>query len=167
MGRKITVDRREGCFEATFGLGLTLRRAHLRAAAAFAEALAPLGIQLRHFAVLVELSEESPLRQSDLARRTDNDKVSMMRIVDHMENAGLVVRRAQPGDRRVRAVEMTEDGRRMYDAAHRAAQDVSADLLEHLPPRERDRFTDLLARFTAPPGKHAVTPEARPNRAGP
>ena len=39
-----------------FALGLLLRRAHWRAAAVMAEALRPLGIELRHFAVLLVLA---------------------------------------------------------------------------------------------------------------
>ncbi|MEU9450804.1 MarR family transcriptional regulator, partial [Streptomyces sp. NPDC048277] len=38
-----------------FALALLLRRAHWRAAAVMAEALRPLGIELRHFAVLLVL----------------------------------------------------------------------------------------------------------------
>jgi DNA-binding MarR family transcriptional regulator len=165
-GRRLAAKPNGAAFVETFGLGLALRCAYLRAAAAFAAALAPLGIQLKHFAVLVELAEQSPPRQSELAARTVTDKVSMMRIVDHLEGAGLVVRRAQPGHRRVRAVEMTEDGRRMFEAAHQAAQDVSAGLLGHLSPADRRRFIELLARFCQPPTPEPTsTPRTR--RAGP
>ena len=38
-----------------FALGLALRRAHWHAAAVMSQALRPLGIELRHFAVLIVL----------------------------------------------------------------------------------------------------------------
>ncbi|HZZ48406.1 MAG TPA: MarR family winged helix-turn-helix transcriptional regulator [Pseudonocardia sp.] len=138
-------------FAATFGLGLTLRSAHLRAAAAYESALTPLGLELKHFAVLIELTQDGPLSQSELARRTGNDKVAIMRIVDHLESAALVSRRPRPGDRRVRVVTLTSDGQRVYRQAHLAARDVSARLLEHLAPADRAVFTALLDQFAAPP----------------
>ncbi|MFJ9707065.1 MarR family transcriptional regulator, partial [Streptomyces sp. NPDC101234] len=43
-----------------FALALLLRRAHWRAAAVMTEALRPLGIELRHFAVLLVLVDRGP-----------------------------------------------------------------------------------------------------------
>ena len=90
-----------------FALGLLLRRAHWRAAAVMAEALRPLGIELRHFAVLIVLVDRGPTVQRDLAAATGSDKAGIMRVVDDLERKGLAVRKAVPGDRRVRAVEIT------------------------------------------------------------
>ncbi|MEV2198204.1 MarR family transcriptional regulator, partial [Streptomyces phaeochromogenes] len=50
-----------------FTLGLLLRRAHSREAAVIQEALRPLGIELRHFAVLIVLVDRGPTVQRDLA----------------------------------------------------------------------------------------------------
>ncbi len=44
-----------------------------------------------------------------------------MRVVDDLERRGLAVRRNVPGDRRVRAVEITPEGVELFDAAHVAA----------------------------------------------
>lgn len=105
-----------------FALGLLLRRAHWRAGAVMAEALRPLGIEIRHFAVLMVLVDRGPTVQRDLAAATGSDKAGVMRIVDDLERKGLAVRRAVPGDRRVRAVEITPAGLELFDAAHVAAE---------------------------------------------
>src|SRR4051812_35492635 len=83
-----------------FALGLLLRRAHWHAAAVMTEALQPLGIELRHFAVLIELIDRGPTVQRDLAAATGSDKAGIMRVVDDLEHKGLAVRKAVPGDRR-------------------------------------------------------------------
>ena len=85
-----------------FALGLLLRRAHWRAAAVMSEALRPLGIELRHFAVLLVLVNRGPTEQRDLVEATGSDKAGIMRIVDDLERDGLAVRKSVPGDRRVR-----------------------------------------------------------------
>ncbi|MFJ6946745.1 hypothetical protein ACISU4_19195, partial [Streptomyces wuyuanensis] len=64
-----------------FALGLLLRQAHWRAAAVMAEALRPLGIELRHFAVLIVLVDRGATVQRDLAAATGSDKAGIMRVV--------------------------------------------------------------------------------------
>src|SRR5436309_6649311 len=104
-----------------FALGLLLRRAHWRAATVMAEALQPLGIELRHFAVLIVLVDRGSTVQRDLAAATGSDKAGIMRVVDDLERKGLAVRKTVPGDRRVQAVEITTEGLKLFDVCHRAA----------------------------------------------
>jgi MarR family transcriptional regulator, lower aerobic nicotinate degradation pathway regulator len=62
---------------------------------------------LRHFAVLLVLINRGPTEQRDLVEATGSDKAGIMRVVDDLERNGLAVRKSVPGDRRVRAVEIT------------------------------------------------------------
>ncbi|MBI0299446.1 MarR family transcriptional regulator [Streptomyces sp. PRKS01-29] len=133
-----------------FALGLLLRRAHWRAAAVMTEALRPLGIELRHFAVLIVLVDCGPTVQRDLAVATGSDKAGIMRVVDDLERKGLVVRKAVPGDRRVRAVEITPEGLELFDAAHVAAEPLAERLVGELGADEAERLKDLLTRFAYP-----------------
>ncbi|MFE2215844.1 MarR family winged helix-turn-helix transcriptional regulator [Streptomyces canus] len=133
-----------------FALGLLLRRAHWRVAAVMGEALRPLGIELRHFAVLIELVNHGPTVQRDLAAATGTDKAGIMRIVDDLERKGLAVRKAVPGDRRVRAVEITPRGLELFDAAHEAAEPLAERLVAELGRGEPEQLTDLLTRLAHP-----------------
>ncbi|MFE5816530.1 MarR family winged helix-turn-helix transcriptional regulator [Streptomyces sp. NPDC056479] len=133
-----------------FALGLLLRRAHWHAAAVMTEALRPLGIELRHFAVLIVLADRGPTVQRDLALATGSDKAGIMRVVDDLERKGLAVRKAVPGDRRVRAVEITPQGVELFGAAHVAAEPVVERLAAGLGPGEPEQLTDLLTRFADP-----------------
>ncbi|MFD9001492.1 MarR family winged helix-turn-helix transcriptional regulator [Streptomyces sp. NPDC059582] len=130
-----------------FALGLLLRQAHWRAAAVMEEALRPLGIGLRHFAALIVLVDRGPTVQRDLAAATGTDKAGIMRVVDDLERKGLAVRKAVPGDRRVRAVEITSQGIELFDAAHVAAEPKAELLVAGLKPGEPEQLTDLLTRF--------------------
>lgn len=134
-----------------FALGLLMRRAHDRAASALAEAVRPLGLELRHFAVLIALNARGPMNQNGLVTATGSDKASMVRVVDDLEAKGLVARRPFPGDRRVHQVEMTSRGLEVFDAAHVAAGPIADRLVAHLSPGEAVALFDLLNRFTYPP----------------
>ncbi|HEY6650008.1 MAG TPA: MarR family transcriptional regulator [Mycobacterium sp.] len=133
-----------------FALGLALRRAHWHAAAVMSEALRPLGIELRHFAVLLVLVNRGPTEQRDLVAATGSDKAGIMRVVDDLERKGLAVRKPVPGDRRVRAVEITPKGLELFDAAHEAAEPLAKRLVAPLKPAEAKQLADLLTRFTSP-----------------
>jgi DNA-binding MarR family transcriptional regulator len=132
-----------------FALGLLLRRAHWRAAAVMSEALRPLGIELRHFAVLLVLVDRGPTEQRDLVDATGSDKAGIMRVVDDLERKGLAVRKPVPGDRRVRAVEITPKGLELFDSAHIAAEPLAERLVSAMAPGEAEQLNDLLTRFTS------------------
>jgi MarR family transcriptional regulator, lower aerobic nicotinate degradation pathway regulator len=133
-----------------FALGLALRRAHWHAAAVMSEALRPLGIELRHFAVLLVLVNQGPSEQRQLVEATGSDKAGIMRVVDDLERKGLAVRKPVPGDRRVRAVEITAKGLELFDAAHAAAEPLAERLVSPLTPAEAEQLTDLLDRLSHP-----------------
>ena len=132
-----------------FALGLLLRRAHRRVATAMAEALRPFGIELRHFAVLLVVVDRGPTEQRDLVEATGFDKAGIMRVVDDLEHKGLAVRKPVPGDRRVRAVEITKKGLELFDAAHVAAEPMAEQLVSALKPKEVEQLRNLLTRFTS------------------
>src|SRR6478735_3656611 len=115
-----------------FALGLLLRQAHWRAATVMSEALRPFGIELRHFAVLLVLVNRGPTVQRDLAAATGSDKAGIMRVVDDLERKGLAVRKSVPGDRRVRAVEITARGLEVFDSVHVAAEPLAERLVAEL-----------------------------------
>ncbi|MFF3462404.1 MarR family winged helix-turn-helix transcriptional regulator [Streptomyces sp. NPDC001984] len=137
---------------SAFALALLLRRARWRAASAMREALRPLGIELRHFAVLIVLIDRGPTIQRDLAAATGSDKAGIMRVVDDLERKGLAVRKTVMGDRRVRVVEITPEGIELFDEAHEAAS-VAERLVAELGPGEPEQLMDLLTRFACPTGR--------------
>jgi DNA-binding MarR family transcriptional regulator len=135
--------------ELRYEIGPLLRLAHGRAARAFSAALEPLAIEGKHFAVLNHL-DRHPRSQRELIELIDSDKASMVRLIDDLEAKGLVRRDLAPGDRRVRAVTLTDGGKAALVEARRTAGLVATRLLAHLPPDDRARLISLLREFVHP-----------------
>ncbi|WP_051809471.1 MarR family winged helix-turn-helix transcriptional regulator [Actinoplanes subtropicus] len=128
-------------------IGQLLAGAHKRAARRFAEALTPLGIDGRLFGVLNTLGRLGPCTQARLVTELNGDKSTMMRTVDELEAMGLAVRQAVPGDRRARAVALTDEGRKRLAVARLNADHVAGELFAAMSETDRTALRDLLAAF--------------------
>jgi DNA-binding MarR family transcriptional regulator len=127
-----------------FAIGLLLRQAHNLVVAATDDALVPFGFERRHLMVLMRLQAAGPLSQRDLVAQTDHDKASIVRIVDDLERLGLASRQLVAGDRRLRAVTMTDHGRDVLAQAHRAAEPAITRATDNLNPAQMGQLLDLL-----------------------
>ncbi|MBI5161295.1 MAG: MarR family transcriptional regulator [Micrococcales bacterium] len=67
--------------------------------------------------IVLDLLAEGPVAQVDLARRGRVTPQTMSRTVDTLVAAGYVRRTADPLDRRIRIVERTEAGLRVFTAS--------------------------------------------------
>lgn len=74
---------------------------------------------IRHAVFEVLLKLDRPASMGDLAGELILTSGGMTRLIDRMEESGLVARHAAPGDRRGRLVELTEAGRAKLDEAMR------------------------------------------------
>jgi DNA-binding MarR family transcriptional regulator len=68
------------------------------------------GIQLRDYIVLSALDKTPNLTQVELGKALGLDRTTLMSQLDRLERAGLVVRRTDPHDRRIRIPEITKAG---------------------------------------------------------
>ena len=83
-----------------------------------AELQAEGAMTLRWYDVLVNLEEaERPVRMNELASRILASKSGLTRVIDRMEEAGLVERQRPPQDRRAIDVVMTPEGLQALRAA--------------------------------------------------
>ena len=69
-------------------------------------------------------------RITDLAERASMSKQAMMDVVDQCEAWGLVLREADPHDRRAKRVRYTDAGREWHAAFQRAVQQAEAEFVE-------------------------------------
>jgi len=72
-----------------------------------------LGTSRSQWWVLAFLSRDDGSPQTNLADELDVGKVALGGLVDRLEEAGMVERRADPIDRRVKRVFLTKEGRRL------------------------------------------------------
>ncbi len=80
------------------------------AARGFNQALAPLGLEPRHFLLLRFIARSQGRSQQALAELLGIPASRMVALVDNLEQRGLVERRPNPSDRRARALYLTPAG---------------------------------------------------------
>ena len=145
-----TADRGgpDGCLDArvtSFGLLLEAHAAVLAAVSRDLEADA--GLPVSWFEVLIRLSR-SPgqrLRMSELATQVGLSTSGLTRLVDRVDEAGLIRREACPSDRRGAFAVLTDDGRQALDKAMPAHLDsLGRHLLDPLGPDGMASFEGLM-----------------------
>jgi len=127
--------------------GFLLARAHVRAHAAFQDALTPLGLTPKSFGSLVVITENGPLSQAALGEITLIDRTTMVGIIDELQRAGYVERGRNVADRRVHSLQATPAGKDALRAAERIARRGHDELLADLTADEREQLHALLARI--------------------
>lgn len=107
-------------------------------------------------------------RMSQLAAELGLAESTVTRLVDRLEEAGLVHRRADPADRRLVVAGLTAAGRRLVRRAEAHRRAYLADLLEALEPGERLELVRLLGKVGAELRRRAGSDraEGRPPGAG-
>lgn len=89
-----------------------LRRLTRRMTALYDRELAPTGLRLTQYSLLVTLSrQDNDIAVSDLAAAMDMDRTTLTRNLRPLLDQGLVKLSADPMDARVRRVQITTDGK--------------------------------------------------------
>ena len=122
-----------------------LHRAGQRAADMFAEEARAGGLTPRQFAVLMVVSQDGGLTQTDLVARTGVDRSTMADIVARLLRRGLIQRRRAKDDGRAYAIKISAQGTKALREAQPAAMAADSRLLANLPPGKRQDFLDALS----------------------
>jgi DNA-binding MarR family transcriptional regulator len=96
---------------------LAVARAHSLWEKLFGEALAPLGIQLAHYDVLANIFHVPGLTQQALAEKLLVGRSAMSMLLPVLERRGLIERRSDEADRRLRRLWLTPEGEALTGAA--------------------------------------------------
>jgi len=143
------------------------------AAERFAHQLRPLGLQPRHFGLLLQLSRAEGQSQQQLADGLGVHRNVMVGLIDELEARGLVERRRHPGDRRANALYLSPTAQRLVQQAERVASAHDRQLVAALSADEQRLLISLLQRVAAHAGLHAgvhpglqTTHDGEPHAAG-
>ncbi len=128
-------------------IGLQLAHASKSVSRAFADALAEAGGSLPMWLILTALMGESWPAQQHLARAMHIEGPTLTRHLDGLEEAGLVVRRREPHDRRAVRVELTDAGRAKHAELRQAVIAFNRRLTAGLGEGELDELRGLLERL--------------------
>lgn len=127
-------------------LGYALRRAQVRAYELYFEMLGDLDLTPARVTALSLIALEPDITQAELARRLDIAGPSALKVVDALEEGGLVRREGVAGDRRRYSLILTSAGRARMDALQVALAGYEQRLAKGLSAAERRQLMDLLSR---------------------
>jgi DNA-binding MarR family transcriptional regulator len=99
------------------------------------------------FPVLAHLAVDGPQRSGEIAAVMCADPSTISRQVAGLVKAGLVERRADPGDGRATLLAATTDGSRVLDLERRRRAKQLATALSGWTPEHRTQLAELLSRF--------------------
>ena len=108
-------------------------------------ALAELGLGFAQAHALRMLDPEEPIAMSALAERLFCDASNVTGLVDRLEARGLVERRSDAHDRRVKALTLTPAGVALRDQVV-AVMSEPPDAIAALPAADQRALRDILAR---------------------
>ena len=124
---------------------------------AFDERARDLGMTRPQWQVLSLLSRHEGINQGGLADRLEVEPITLCRMIDRLQEAGLVERRRDPADRRAWRLFLSDKAYALLDQLRPVSDDMMELVLEGLSEDERsnlvaalDRMRQNLSRKTAP-----------------
>lgn len=114
---------------------------------AFDRRAATLGVTRAQWRVLVWLSRFDGARQVEMAEGLDVEPITLCRMVDRLEEAGLVERRRDEGDRRAWNVFLCPKAGPLIAELQALGEAFNDEMLAGIVPAERNRARAVLARI--------------------
>jgi DNA-binding MarR family transcriptional regulator len=125
-------------------LAFLLSQVGVYSARRFAQRIAAVDLEPPLFRILnvVDLIEGSA--QQSIGEAIEVPPSRMVALVDELERRGLIERRPDPSDRRIRALYLTRKGRRLLSRARQVAAEHEEELTRGMSTTDRARLTELL-----------------------
>ena len=128
-------------------LGFHIRLAHGAAYRHFTETFTDLGLTQKQVSALWLVSDHPGIGQSDLGRRLQMDRATVMAIVNRLAARGYVERNDHCGDARRRALSLLPEGAAALERAKVAIAEDDAWLKSRFTKREVAQLIDMLTRI--------------------
>lgn len=106
-----------------------------------------LGLTRAQASVLAYLARQEGLNQAGLAQILDVEPITLARLLDRLQTAELVERRADPKDRRAHLLYLTEAAYPLLDRIFALAAEVREDAMAGIGDADRALLLDLLLRM--------------------
>jgi DNA-binding MarR family transcriptional regulator len=121
-------------------IGRLLRRA-------FDERARAIGVTRPQWRVLLALSRREGINQGGLADILEVEPITLCRMVDRLQDAGLVERRADPADRRAWLLFLTEKAHPILTDLRDIGGEIFGQAMDGLSGAEQDTLNALLNRI--------------------
>lgn len=109
--------------------------------------LRPFNLNTIQYNALLLLNAEEGWRLTDLSERLFCERSTVTRLVDYLESEGLIVRSADPSDRRSQRVTLTTAGLAKRDQAQAAIEQAIRERFSVLSHEETRHLLDMLQRL--------------------
>jgi DNA-binding MarR family transcriptional regulator len=119
-----------------------------------------LGVTRAQWKVLFKLSRTPGLRQVELADLLDLEPITLCRIVDRLEEAGLVERARDPEDRRAWRLHVTAQAQPLVEKLRAVGDVLVEQAFAGIDPKEIETTRQVLARVRDNAGRCAITNRA-------
>ncbi len=131
-------------------IGYRVNKANSALRARFQKAIREAGYDLtpEQWGTLSYLTVNSGVTITDLARATNRDTTSITRLIDGMVKRDLILREADPSDRRAFRLYPTEEGRRIFEALIPTTEAFNQKLLQILSQQEAEDLIKTLKKVT-------------------
>ena len=106
-----------------------------------------LGLTRSQGQVLVHLADNEGIHQGALAEKLDVKPITLTRILDRLEEAGLIERLLYRQDRRVRLLRLTQAAHPLIDDIIAIGTLTRGEAMEGVSDEDRDRLLDILLRM--------------------
>jgi DNA-binding MarR family transcriptional regulator len=136
-----------GSDKAPSFLGFLLSQVGIYASRRFAERLAAVDLHPPEFRVLNVVDAAEGLSQQAIGEAIHAPASRMVAIVDQLERRGFIERRPNPSDRRVHALYLTPEGRKVLAKGREIAMEHEEDLSRGMSAADRKRLVSLLQKI--------------------
>lgn len=119
-----------------------------------------LGVTRAQWKVMFRLDRSPGLRQVELADMLDIEPITLCRILDRLEESGLVERRSDPTDRRAWRLYLADSARPLKAKLDALGDAMIAEAFADIDPSDLERMKALLARIRDNVGRSSIQPKA-------
>lgn len=107
------------------------------------------GVTGPQWRVLVHLDRTPGVNQVVIADRLEVEAITIGRMIDRLEKAGMVERRPDPADRRAWRLYLRDEAQPLLTKLRKCADDVMGEALAGFSEDEHEQLIDLLERVRA------------------
>ena len=123
---------------------------------AFTRRAASVGVTGAQWKVLFKLTLKPGLRQTDLADLLDIEPITLTRIIDRLQEAGLVERTPDPTDRRAWRLHVTAKAQPVVGKLRAIADEMTAEAFAGIDPKDIEVTRKVLAQVRERAGQFGV-----------
>jgi DNA-binding MarR family transcriptional regulator len=105
------------------------------------------GMTRAQWVILARLERQPGLSQNEMASILEVEPISVGRLIDRLEARGLVERRADPADRRVRRLHLLPAAKPILDEITDQRDLLSTEVLQGIEHDERSRLVEAFLRM--------------------